>query len=117
MDEQISGSVERVTYYNPENGYSVVRVKPDSRAMLPYRYATGREGDWPAAGFSPRSAATTIYVMDGFDGRDELLAALGPHTTGVSCLYLKRLDDVDLDVLAELVRRSYRDVAGKTVSG
>jgi len=44
MDDQISGSVERITYYNPENGYSVVRVKPDSREMLQYRYATGRDG-------------------------------------------------------------------------
>lgn len=75
-----------------------------------YVYASGREGDAAAAGFSPRKASTTVYLPDGFDQRGELLARLGPHTTSVSCLYIKRLADVDLDVLAELVRASYRTV-------
>lgn len=72
-----------------------------------YRYASGREGDAAAAGFAPRAARTTVYVPLGFDGLEDLLARLGPHTTSVSCLYLTRLDAVDLDVLEELVRRSY----------
>ncbi len=72
------------------------------------RYASGRELDWPATGFSPRKAATTVYLMDGFEDRGDLLARLGPHSTGKSCLYLKRLSDVDLDVLRELVARSVR---------
>lgn len=80
-----------------------------------YVYASGREGDWPAIAFAPRSAASTVYIADGFEGRDELLGRLGPHSTGVSCLYLKKLDDVDLDVLEELLRRSYASVAGRTV--
>lgn len=75
-----------------------------------YVYASGREGDAAAAGFSPRKASTTVYLPDGFERRGELLARLGPHTTSVSCLYVKRLADVDLDVLAELVRASYRTV-------
>jgi len=73
-----------------------------------YRYESGREGDMFAAGFSPRKGAMTVYVNDGFDGREELLARLGPHTTGAACLYLKRLDAVDLDVLRDLVEASYR---------
>ncbi len=77
-----------------------------------YRYASGREGDSPVVGFSPRKAATTVYVLTGFDGEAELLARLGPHTTGRACLYLKRLDAVDLDVLRELVARSYTATAG-----
>ena len=77
-----------------------------------YRYATGREGDAAAAGFSPRKAATTVYVPDGFDRYSELLGRLGPHTTSVSCLYLKDLAQIDLDVLAELVRRSYTTTTG-----
>lgn len=77
-----------------------------------YRYASGRSGEWPAAGFSPRAAALTVYLMDGFAGREDVLARLGPHTTGKGCLYLKRLDQVDLDVLADLVRASYAAVAG-----
>lgn len=78
-----------------------------------YRYASGREGEWLATGFSPRAAASTVYLMDGFAGREELLRRLGPHSTGASCLYLRRLEAVDLDVLAELVRRSYRSVTGR----
>ena len=73
-----------------------------------YRYATGREGDYFAAGFSPRRSALTIYLADGFTERADVLERLGPHTTGRSCLYLKRLDAVDLDVLRELVEASYR---------
>ena len=75
-----------------------------------YRYASGREGDAAAAGFSPRKGATTLYLADGTDAHAELLAALGPHTTGVSCVYVKDLDDVDLGVLEEVVRRSYAAV-------
>ena len=73
-----------------------------------YRYESGREGDMFAAGFSPRKGAMTVYINDGFDEREELLARLGPHTTGAACLYLKRLDAVDLDVLRDLVEASYR---------
>lgn len=72
-----------------------------------YRYASGREGDAAAAGFSPRKGALTVYFPMGFDEHADALARLGPHTTSVSCLHLKRLDAVDLDVLEELVRKGY----------
>jgi hypothetical protein len=72
-----------------------------------YRYESGREGDTPAAGFAARKAATTLYVLDGVEAHGELLGRLGPHTTGVGCVYIKRLDDVDLEVLETLVARSY----------
>jgi len=75
------------------------------------RYASGRELDWPVTGLSPRKTATTVYLMDGFEERSDLLARLGPHSTGRSCLYLKRLSDVDLAVLRELVAESVRHVA------
>jgi hypothetical protein len=75
-----------------------------------YRYASGREGDAPAAGFSPRKANLTVYFVLGFDRFAEDLARLGPHTTSVSCLYLKSLDGVDLALLEDMVARSYRDV-------
>jgi Domain of unknown function (DU1801) len=75
---------------------------------VPLRYASGRELDWPVVGFSPRKAATTLYLMDGFEERGDLLARLGPHSTGKSCLYLKRLSDVDLDVVRELIAVSVR---------
>jgi len=77
------------------------------------RYASGRELDWPVTGFSPRKTATTVYLMDGFEERSDLLARLGPHSTGKSCLYLTRLSDVDLAVLRELVSESVRHVAAE----
>jgi hypothetical protein len=73
-----------------------------------YAYASGREGDWMALGFAPRKGRLTLYLMDGFGGCEALLGRLGPHSTGRSCLHLKRLSDVDGDVLREMVRRSYR---------
>ena len=79
-----------------------------------YRGASGREGDWCAAGFSPRKAATTVYLPDGFDDYADDLARLGPHTTSVACLYIKRLDDIDLGVLEGMVRRSYATVTSGT---
>lgn len=71
-----------------------------------YTYASGRQGDWMVTGFAPRKQALTVYIMPGFDKYDELLAKLGKHSTGKSCLYIKRLSDVDLDVLRELVAQS-----------
>lgn len=76
-----------------------------------YRYASGREGDWPLTGFSPRKRDLTLYIMAGFDQYDELLERLGKFKTGKSCLYVKRLEDVNLDVLRELVRQSAEHVA------
>ena len=71
-----------------------------------YTYASGRTGDWPIAGFSPRKHALTLYVMPGFEKDADLMERLGKHKTGKSCLYLNRLADVDAGVLEELVRRS-----------
>ncbi len=71
-----------------------------------YRYASGREGDWPRIGFSPRKRSLTIYVMPGFSNHDELLARLGKHRTGKSCLYVNRLADIDMDELERLMRGS-----------
>ena len=73
-----------------------------------YRYASGQEGDWPITGFSPRKAATTVYIMSGFDRYDELLGKLGKHKTGKSCLYIAKLADVDLKVLEKLVAESVK---------
>lgn len=71
-----------------------------------YKYASGREGDTFLTGFSPRKQALTIYITAGFAQYEALMAKLGKHTTGSSCLYVKRLADIDLDVLRELVAKS-----------
>lgn len=79
-----------------------------------YEYASGHSGDAPAMAFAPRKAATTIYLPDGVGAHEERLAALGPHTTGVGCLYLKDLERVDLGVLEQILRTSWATVTSGT---
>ena len=81
-----------------------------------YRYASGREGDWFLAGFSPRARDLTLYITSGFSRHEELMARLGKHKKGKSCLYLKRLADVDRKVLARLVRESAKHVKKTSVA-
>jgi hypothetical protein len=71
-----------------------------------YRHESGREGDMPVIAFSPRKAATVLYGMTGFSEAAALLAKLGKHTTGKGCLYIKKLVDVDQQVLETLVVKS-----------
>ena len=73
-----------------------------------YRYASGREGDFFQTGFSPRKRALTVYVLSGFAEHQALLGRLGKHATGKSCLYIRRLADVDLGVLREIIEHSVR---------
>lgn len=85
----------------------------------PYVYrprSGGAEHEWFKVGFSPRKQSLTLYIMDGFDDYDQLLSNLGPHSTGKSCLYIKDLEKVDSDVLAELIRRSVRHVEERNSS-
>jgi hypothetical protein len=72
-----------------------------------YTYESGHSGTYFLTGFAPRKANLVLYLLDGFDGYDELLARLGPHRSGRSCLYLKRLDQVDTDALRELLQASF----------
>jgi hypothetical protein len=72
-----------------------------------YKYDSGREGDMPLIGFSPRKQSMTLYIMPGFDEYENLLEDLGKHKIGKSCLYVNKLADVDEDVLRRLIRRSY----------
>jgi hypothetical protein len=71
-----------------------------------YIYESGREGDMPVLGFSPRKAANVLYGAIGFNGADALLARLGKHTTGKGCLYIKKLADVDQKVLEALLEKA-----------
>ena len=71
-----------------------------------YRYASGREGDMPLVGFSPRKAANVLYGVAGCSGAKALLAKLGKHTTGKGCLYIKKLAEVDLQVLEAMVTQA-----------
>ena len=71
-----------------------------------YKYASGREGDWPLVGFSPRKQNLTLYIMAGFERYEKLLENLGKFKTGKSCLYINKLQDVDTKVLKELILES-----------
>ena len=73
-----------------------------------YKYASGQEGDWPIAAFSPRKQDLTLYLLPGFAESAELLKQLGKHRTGVSCLYIKRLSDVHVPTLKKLIRDSVK---------
>lgn len=75
-----------------------------------YKWRSGQEGDWPVTGLSPRKQYLTIYIMPGFSRYGALMKKLGKYKTGKSCLYLKRLDDVDRDVLRRLIERSVGDM-------
>lgn len=76
-----------------------------------YRYASGHEGEWPIIGFSPRKNDLTLYIMPGFADYKELMAKLGKHKTGKSCLYIKKLDDVELPILKKLITKSVDKMA------
>ena len=73
-----------------------------------YTYASGREGDWMLTAFAPRKQNLTLYVMPGFKGRDELMAQLGKHSCGKSCIYVKRLAEVHMPTLKKLVAESVK---------
>ena len=79
-----------------------------------YRYDSGREGDGPAASFAPRKAAMSIYLSDGVGAHADQLARLGPHTAGVACVYVKDLTQNDVEVLAQIVARSYATLTAGT---
>lgn len=103
---ELAGLMQQVTGEPPTMwGTSIVGF-----GTYRYRYPTGREADWFIIGFSPRKQSLTLYLMDGFERYGELMGALGKHSTGKSCLYVKRLDDVDLSVLQELIERSVAHV-------
>lgn len=80
-----------------------------------YRYDSGREGTMCRAGFSPRKAALTVYLMGTYitDAPEPLFGRLGKHSRGKGCLYIKRLADVDLGVLEELIGKSWRAMNAK----
>lgn len=79
-----------------------------------YRYASGRSGISPAVGFSPRNTATTIYFADGVSRYEDELAKMGPHTTGVGCVYIKDLTKCDLTILTQIVGECYRRLTKDT---
>jgi uncharacterized protein DUF1801 len=93
--EQLSG--EKAKLWGP----SIIGV-----GSYHYKYDSGREGDMPMIAFSPRKSATVLYSLLGFTGSEALLAKLGKHTTGKGCLYIKKLADVDEEVLKNVMAKA-----------
>jgi hypothetical protein len=75
-----------------------------------FKYDSGREGDSHILGFHPRKGKTTVYLMDGTSRYSELLARFGKHTTTGYCLYIKRLSDVELPILEQILQNSYKNI-------
>lgn len=73
-----------------------------------YKYESGREGDFFITGFSPRKQNLTIYIMPGFSKYGEMLEQLGKHKTGKSCLYIKSLDDININILKKMIAESVK---------
>src|SRR5688572_2336040 len=98
----IAALMKKVTKFEPKMwGPSMVGF-----GSFHYKYATGREGDAFLAGFSCRKSEIVVYVAEEFESREELLEKLGPQRTGKSCLYFKRLADVDVGALEKIVTAS-----------
>ena len=96
----------RITGHSPEMwGPSIIGFD-----QYHYKYESGREGDDIMTGVSLRKSALTIYIMPGFKAYQSHLSRLGPHKTGAACLYITRLDKVDLAVLEELITESYAEM-------
>jgi hypothetical protein len=75
-----------------------------------YKYDSGREGDAPLVGFSPRAAAITLYLSGHFENREALLQKLGKHKTEKGCVYIKKLDDIDVDTLGEIISNQVKHI-------
>ncbi|MBT8083667.1 MAG: DUF1801 domain-containing protein [Woeseia sp.] len=78
-----------------------------------YHYKSERsaqEGNWPLTGFSPRKRSMTIYIMPGFSNYQDLLSKLGQHKTSVSCIYFNKLENIDVKILKQIIRRSVADM-------
>jgi hypothetical protein len=82
-----------------------------------YKYESGREGDWFVTGVSPRKANLTVYIMSGFGDNDPLLKKLGKYKTSKSCLYITKLENVDLKILRKLIEKSVEHMNTRTDGG
>lgn len=78
-----------------------------------YTYASGHSGEWMVTGFSPRKTSLTIYLMMGFSENKDLMKKLGRHKTGKSCLYIKKLEDIDMKVLETLIKKDLKKMKDK----
>lgn len=114
--EKRADAKKLVTIFKKATGEPAVIWGPSIIGFDSYTYvrSDGAVGEYLATGFSSRKNALTIYIMPGYSNYKSLLKKLGPHTVGKSCLYIKRLADIDVEVLLELIRTGLRDLKERT---
>ncbi|WP_196137136.1 DUF1801 domain-containing protein [Aliikangiella sp. G2MR2-5] len=129
MDKAIESFLAKVeNQRRKEDAYTLLKLMESASGYPPYLtgtiigygsyhyvYESGREGDWLVTGFSPRKQNLAVYIMPGFSNYQPLMDKLGKFKTGKSCLYINKLDDIDLKVLARLVTKSVKDMQKKYV--
>ena len=104
--------MERVSGHPPQMwGTSIVGF-----GSYAYKYESGREGEWCVTGFSPRKDSLTVYILPGLHLHKDNLKKLGKITTGKSCIYIKKLDDVDMPILEKIVKQAYSDIGDAMTS-
>lgn len=109
---QVAKIMEEVTGEKPKMwGPSIVGF-----GSYHYKYDSGREGDWPVTGFSPRKKDLTLYLMMGYEKHTELMEKLGKHSGRKSCLYIKRLSDIHIPTLKKLIKVSVKELKAYTKS-
>lgn len=109
--KKIAGMMQKATAAEPKMwGAGIVGF-----GTYKYKNSTSGDYEWMEIGFSPRKQNLTLYIMSGFTKYDELMAKLGRHKTGKSCLYIKRLSDVDENVLTELIESSIENVRKRNI--
>lgn len=110
-EQKRQDSFELVALMREVTGYEPKMWGPSIIGFGKYHYKSERsrqEGDWPLVGFSPRKAAISLYVYCGGREQDAMLQELGKYTMGKSCIYVKRLSDIDREVLVRMIRSSVR---------
>jgi hypothetical protein len=101
--------MKKITKFEPKMwGSSIVGF-----GSYHYKYESGREGDICLIGFSPRKQNLTLYIMSGFSKYGDLMKKLGKYKTGKACLYINKLDDIDIKVLKELINESVKTLKNK----
>ncbi|MEO7176638.1 MAG: DUF1801 domain-containing protein [Saprospiraceae bacterium] len=117
--EQVKDSAALIQIMRHESGYEAKMWGPAIVGFGSYhfKYDSGREGDAPLIAFSPRKAAISLYLSSSFEGREELLKILGKHKSAKSCVYVKRLADIDESILREMIRGSLKYTREKHAKG
>ena len=111
--EQVAGLMQEITGEDPVMwGSSIIGF-----GSYHYKYDSGHEGDFMITGVSPRKQALTLYIMEGFGRHEDLMAKLGKYKIGKSCLYVKKLEDIDMDVLKRIVESSVEFMREKYPAG